>query len=108
VTVDETESRPYTYQVLENATLSLLQDHMVAVVNKASPTLRRMTDLRIAGKSGTAQIGLTNEEEIAWFIAYNIQGEEKKLVAVTLETPANENSFRYELVIPFFEQMQED
>jgi len=95
-------------RILTQNTLSILGEDLKAVVQKASSTLYQMSDLSIAGKSGTAQIGTANEEEIAWFICYNTLGDTPRLVCVTLETPEGQSSFRYQLVIPFYQALQEE
>jgi len=102
LTLEETQPKVYTRDVLSEETLGILDTNLKAVIRHASDELYH-TNLGITGKTGTAQIGAANEKEIAWLICYNTLGTKKRLVCVTLETPANEGSFRYQLAIPFFQ-----
>ncbi len=104
LTVEEAETKTYIHNVLSEETLQILGPNLRSVIRRASPELYDL-DLGIAGKTGTAQTGAANEQEIAWLICYNTTGSKKRLVCVTLETPANEGSFRYQLAIPFFQEI---
>ena len=71
-------------------TTAYLKDVVDRSLNGTGRNLR-VTDVEIAAKTGTAQIGNDKSREIAWFAGYrlNVEPEQERLVLVMLEVPAN-------------------
>ena len=100
------------YEIVEEFPAEVWREDVISSYarNKIEPMLERVLEegsghraeidgLTICGKTGTAEIGSDKTREIAWFIAYVNDADYDRLVAVTLELPANyEGTIRYDIV----------
>jgi len=58
----------------------------------------KVSGIRIAGKTGTAELDGDSKREIAWLIAYVVDAGYERLVCVALEVEANAGTIRYDMV----------
>ena len=84
---------------MSEQTAYLINDLLQGVVRSGTGTPAQLSNMAVAGKTGTAEIGSDKTREIGWFIAFVDDEEYSRLVCVTLELPANyEGTVRYDLV----------
>ncbi|WP_412541218.1 penicillin-binding transpeptidase domain-containing protein [Longispora sp. K20-0274] len=69
---------------LSGANAKGLEDMMVSVVENGTGTKAKIKNIRVGGKTGTAEAGTGNPEH-GWFIGFATQGNQKIAVAVFLE-----------------------
>jgi len=60
--------------------------------------------LKIAGKTGTAQLDDQNKNEISWFIGFTLDTDNPLLVCITLEVPAGEGGHKLDMARNIFYQ----
>lgn len=77
---------PHALEVL----LPYLQDVVAPSINGTGQGLN-VTDVKVAAKTGTAEIGNDKSREIAWFAGFrcDVEPGQERLVLVMLEVPAN-------------------
>ena len=71
-------------QAMSEANAASLTDMMVDVVDYGTGTNARISGVRVAGKTGTAQTG-NERPSIAWFVAFAPANDPKVAVAVMIE-----------------------
>ncbi len=73
-------------QVMKPTTAAELTQMMTSVVEEGTGTAANLLGLKVAGKTGTAQVGGTGSNlDDPWFIGFGPVGNPKVAVAVTLE-----------------------
>jgi cell division protein FtsI/penicillin-binding protein 2 len=85
---------------------ALLQESMIRTVEETSGTGYGMgvEGLKLAAKTGTAQVNVETGDEIAWLVGYTVKEENPLLVCITLETPENEGGVKREIAHSLFEK----
>nr|WP_162990679.1 penicillin-binding transpeptidase domain-containing protein [Maliibacterium massiliense] len=76
--------------IVDAASISAIEPMLKKVVTEGTAQVVNIKDLGVAAKTGTAEVG--KERQISWFIGYNTQGEDDRLVCVTLEVQANKGA----------------
>jgi peptidoglycan glycosyltransferase len=79
---------------MQPATAAALTSMMVDVVNEGTGNAASMSDqgVQVAGKTGTAQTGVENENPHAWFIAFAPANAPRYAVAVLIQNGGNYGS----------------
>jgi penicillin-binding protein A len=72
-------------QVMKPETAKELGDMMSKVVEEGTGTAAALAGVQVAGKTGTAEVGVNREFTQPWFICFAPVGNPKLAVAVTLE-----------------------
>ncbi|MBA2630989.1 MAG: penicillin-binding protein 2 [Thermoleophilaceae bacterium] len=72
-------------QVMKESTAKALTEMMGRVVDEGTGTAAALSGIRVAGKSGTAEVGANREFTQPWFIAFAPIDAPRIAVAVTLE-----------------------
>ncbi|OQB24462.1 MAG: Beta-lactam-inducible penicillin-binding protein [Firmicutes bacterium ADurb.Bin182] len=100
----ETQPQNWKEGVIRKRTIDVLEPMMKDVVDpkfNGTGNKLRVGSCKIAGKTGTAQIGNDRNREIAWFAGYRtgVDDEDARLVLVMLEVPAGEeyNDFKFDI-----------
>ena len=97
--VEEFPAKVWREDVISSYARNKIEPMLERVVEEGSGHRAEIDGLTIAGKTGTAEIGNDKTREIAWFIAYVKDADYDRLVAVTLELPANyKGTIRYDIV----------
>ncbi len=94
-TVEEKQSSVLAKSVVGQSALSTLLPLMEEVVEKGTGTGVKISGVRIAGKTGTAQVGDSNSREISWFAGFWMDQKEKRLVLVMVDVPESEGSVKF-------------
>lgn len=91
--VTTTQSKILRHLPFSYSTLRLLQEAMIRVVNEGYGTgnLARISDITVAGKTGTAQN--PHGEDHAWFVGYAPADSPKIVVAVLVENAGHGGTF---------------
>jgi len=94
-TVEETKPKIWKPGVIERQTLDIVEPYLKDVVSRdynGTGRSLRVTDVTIAAKTGTAEIGNDKSREISWFAGYRtgVEPKDARLVLVMLEVPATE------------------
>jgi peptidoglycan glycosyltransferase len=77
-------------QVMKPETAEQLTQMMSRVVEEGTGTAAALAGVRVAGKSGTAEVGANREFTQPWFIAFAPVDDPKIAIAVTLERTTGE------------------
>src|SRR6185312_16258669 len=72
-------------EVMKPETAKQLTEMMSRVVEEGTGTAAALTGVRVAGKTGTAEVGANREFTQPWFICFAPVDDPKLAVAVTLE-----------------------
>ena len=75
-------------KVMEPETAEQLTDMMSRVVEEGTGTAGALAGIRVAGKTGTAEVGANREFTQPWFIAFAPVEDPQMAIAVTLERQA--------------------
>jgi penicillin-binding protein len=94
-TVEEKKSGVLAKSVVKQSTLSTLLPLMEEVIEKGTGTGAKISGVRIAGKTGTAEIGGNKSREISWFAGFWMGSKEKRLVLVMVDVPEGEGSVKF-------------
>lgn len=97
--VEEYPTKVWREDIISSYARNKIEPMLERVVEEGSGRRAGIDGLTICGKTGTAEIGSDKKREIAWFIAYVKDADYDRLVAVTLELPANyKGTIRYDVV----------
>jgi peptidoglycan glycosyltransferase len=81
-----TRTHPHKYErAMKRATASDLTRMMEAVVTGGTGTAAQIPGVRVAGKTGTAETGRSEQPNTTWFVAFAPAGAPRVAVAVVLE-----------------------
>jgi peptidoglycan glycosyltransferase len=72
-------------EVMKESTAKALTEMMGRVVEEGTGTQAALEGIQVAGKSGTAEVGVNREFTQPWFIAFAPIDDPRMAVAVTLE-----------------------
>lgn len=90
--VEENQPSVMAEGVIQPGTIQTLLPLMERVVNEGTATGVKIPDVRIAGKTGTAQKGEDKSKEISWFAGFWVEQKEKRLVLVMVDVKEGEGS----------------
>jgi penicillin-binding protein len=91
-TVEEVQPSVLAKSVFKQSTLDILLPLLEEVVKSPEGTGHpvNMQGVRIAGKTGTAELGQDKSREISWFAGFWLDQTEKRLVIVMVDVPEGE------------------
>ena len=96
-TLSETKPEVWKKGAVAKRTLNILTPLLEDVVNKGTAKQAKIPGVRIAGKTGTAEIGSEKSREISWFAGYWLDGYYDRLVVVMADVAANQGSVKFEI-----------
>ena len=82
--IDQVDSKIWR-QAVSSQTADTLKQMMIAVVEDGTGQAAAIGGVAIAGKTGTAQVGATGEDNLAWFVAFAPADSPKIALAVVVE-----------------------
>ena len=88
--VEEIQPSVMAKGVIRQSTIDTLLPLMEGVINEGTATSVKIPDVRIAGKTGTAQKGDDKSKEISWFAGFWIGQPVKRLVLVMVDVKEKE------------------
>lgn len=90
--VEENQPSIMTKGVIKQSTINTLLPLMERVVTEGTATGIQIQNVRIAGKTGTAQKGEDKSKEISWFLGFWMDQKEKRLVLVMVDVKEKEGT----------------
>ena len=106
VSVMVAEPTTYLEGVIDRKIVDTLQPMIRAVITSGTGRPINVEGMGLRGKTGTAQLGSDNSREIAWIIAFNTEGNEKKLVCVMVDAPSGKGGARNPVAKGLFEEIK--
>lgn len=98
---EEFAPEPWLSGFFSEDVLDTLEPALRAVVSQGTARAVDLKGLDVHAKTGTAQIGADNDEEIAWIVAYTgvpyEQTGKRRLVCVTMQIPADTEDGRSQI-----------
>lgn len=94
--VEQTEAEIWK-EAISKETAATLRDLMVSVVESGTGRNAAIPGVRIAGKTGTAQVGRAGDDTLSWFVAFAPADAPRIAIAVVVEgagDPRNETGGR--------------
>jgi penicillin-binding protein A len=85
--LDKTNPEPYRSNAVSASVARDLTQMMIEVVDQGTGTTAQMDDVKVAGKTGTAQRG-TDQPPYAWFVSFAPADDPKVAVAVLVDDPS--------------------
>lgn len=82
--VEQTEAETWK-EAIRKETADALREMMVAVVESGTGRNAAISGVRVAGKTGTAQVGPTGEDTLSWFVAFSPADAPRIAIAVVVE-----------------------
>lgn len=92
--------------MIDGKTNEILLAALIDTVEDPSGTAHgiKMPNIKLAAKTGTAQINEEKDKEIAWIVAFTVdQTENPLLVCIALEVPANQGAIKIDIAKKIFE-----
>ncbi|MGI6160806.1 MAG: penicillin-binding transpeptidase domain-containing protein [Christensenellales bacterium] len=90
-------SEPWRTNVIDQQTIYALAPMLEKVVSEGTGYLVNGSGSKVAGKTGTAEIGHDKSREISWFVGYHVEREGRKLVLVMLDVPEGEGRPKFDI-----------
>ncbi|HOV69325.1 MAG TPA: penicillin-binding transpeptidase domain-containing protein, partial [Clostridia bacterium] len=91
------KSSPVDYDNIE-----IVRDIMVSTVASGTAGSASVSGMKIAGKTGTAQMGST-DRAIGWYVGYVLEGGKKYIVTVCADGPTDDVSAKFPVAKGIFE-----
>ena len=97
VTIAQNERTVWVDDAISDNSMDVLLPILYDVVQRGTGRPVRIPGVRIAGKTGTAEIGDDKSREISWFAGYWEDGNYDRLVVVMVDTAAEEGPVKFDI-----------
>ncbi len=97
-TVKQQEPAVWVKDAVSQSSMDILKPMLEAVISTRGTGYRAQIEgVKIAGKTGTAEIGDDKSREISWFAGYWADGSYDRLVLVMVDVAADEDPVKFDI-----------
>jgi len=98
------ERKIWNEKALSTKAIDTILPSLINVIEDPTGTGHRayIEGLKIAGKTGTAQLDNQNKNEISWFVGFTLDTNKPLLVCVVLEVPAGQGGHKLDMARNIF------
>lgn len=97
-TVKQQEPAVWVKDAVPQSSIDILKPMLEAVISTHGTGYRAQIEgVKIAGKTGTAEIGDDKSREISWFAGYWVDGSYDRLVLVMVDVAADEGPVKFDI-----------
>ncbi len=97
VTVTDRQPEVWKEGAVSQSTVQTLLPMLENVVSHGTAYAAKIPGIRIAGKTGTAEIGQNKAREISWYAAFWMDGNYDRLVVVMVDTAAEKGTVKFDI-----------
>jgi cell division protein FtsI/penicillin-binding protein 2 len=97
VTITDRQPEVWKQGAVSESTVRTLLPMLENVVSHGTAYDSRIPGIRMAGKTGTAEIGQNKAREISWYAAFWVDGNYDRLVVVMVDTAAEKGAVKFDI-----------